>query len=64
LSFPTEYYKIAILNIDLNKQYQRERDTNDAPDNVINNLISFDPGYIKKETKLHFKSPTAERRHV
>ena len=44
--FPTEYDKIAQLNIDLSKQYQRDRDTNDAPDKVIDNLISFDPAYI------------------
>ena len=44
--FSTEYDKIAQLNIDLSKQYQRDRDTNDAPDKVIDNLISFDPGYI------------------
>ena len=44
--FPKEYDKIAQLNIDLSKQYQRERDTNDAPDKVINNLISFDDKYI------------------
>jgi hypothetical protein len=44
--FPKEYDKIAQLNIDLSKQYQRERDTNDAPDKVINNLISFDDTYI------------------
>ena len=37
--FPNEYNKIAQINIDLSKQYQRERDTNDAPDKVINNLI-------------------------
>ena len=46
--FPKEYDKIAILNIDLSKKYQRDRDTNDAPDNVINNLISFEPSYINK----------------
>ena len=46
--FPNEYNKIAQLNIDLSKQYQRERDTNDAPDKVINNLISFDEQYINK----------------
>ena len=46
--FPNEYNKIAALNIDLSKKYQRERDTNDAPDKVINSLISFDPGYINK----------------
>ena len=46
--FPNEYNKIATLNIDLSKKYQRERDTNDAPDKVINSLISFDPGYINK----------------
>ena len=46
--FPKEYDKIAALNIDLSKTYQRERDTNDAQDNVINNLISFDPQYIDK----------------
>jgi hypothetical protein len=46
--FPDEYNKIGIINIDLSKKYQRERDTNDAPDNVINSLISFDPGYINK----------------
>ena len=46
--FPNEYNKIASLNIDLSKKYQRDRDTNDAPDNVINSLISFDPGYINK----------------
>ena len=46
--FPKEYDKIAALNIDLSKKYQRGRDTNDAPDNVINNLISFDPVYINK----------------
>ncbi len=34
--FPSEYDKIAAINIDLSKKYQRERDTNDAPDNVIN----------------------------
>ena len=36
--FPKEYDKIAALNIDLSKKYQRGRDTNDAPDNVIDNL--------------------------
>ena len=41
--FPKEYDKIAALNIDLSKSYQRERDTNDAPDEVIDKLISFDP---------------------
>jgi hypothetical protein len=41
--FPKEYDKIATLNIDLSKKYQRDRYTNDAPDKVINNLISFDP---------------------
>jgi hypothetical protein len=46
--FPKEYDKIAALNIELSKKYQRERDTNDAPDNVIENLISFDPAYINK----------------
>lgn len=46
--FPNEYNKIATLNNDLSKKYQRERDTNDAPDNVIDSLISFDPGYINK----------------
>ena len=46
--FPNEYNKIATLNIDLSKKYQRDRDKNDAPDNVINSLISFDPGYINK----------------
>jgi hypothetical protein len=46
--FPKEYDKIAQLNIDLSKSYQRERDTNDAPDKVINNLISFDDKYINK----------------
>ena len=44
--FPHEYDKIAALNIDLSKSYQRERDTNDAPDEVIDKLISFDPKYI------------------
>ena len=44
--FPDQYNKIAQLNIDLSKQYQRDRDTNDASDKVINSLISFDPGYI------------------
>ncbi len=44
--FPSEYNKIAIINIDLSKKYQRERDTNDAPDEVIDKLISFDPKYI------------------
>ena len=46
--FPKEYDKIAALNIDLSKSYQRKRDTNDAPDEVIENLISFDPEYINK----------------
>ena len=46
--FPKEYDKIAALNIDLSKSYQRERDTNDAPDEVIDKLISFDPKYIDK----------------
>ena len=46
--FPHEYDKIATLNIDLSKSYQRERDTNDAPDEVIDKLISFDPAYINK----------------
>ena len=46
--FPHEYDKIAALNIDLSKSYQRERDTNDAPDEVIDKLISFDPKYIDK----------------
>ena len=46
--FPQEYDKIAALNIDLSKSYQRERDTNDAPDEVIDKLISFDPKYIDK----------------
>ena len=46
--FPKEYDKIAALNIDLSKSYQRERDTNDAPDEIIDNLISFDPQYINK----------------
>jgi len=46
--FPTQYDKIAQLNIDMSKQYQRGRDTNDAPDKVINNLISFDDEYINK----------------
>ena len=46
--FPKEYDKIAQINIDLSKAYQRERDTNDAPDKVINNLISFDDNYIDK----------------
>ena len=45
---PNEYDKIAALNIDLSKKYQRDRDTNNAPDNVINNLISFEPSYINK----------------
>ena len=44
--FPNEHNKIAKLNNDLSKKYHRERDTNDAPDNVINSLISFDPGCI------------------
>ena len=44
--FPKEYDKIAQLNIDLSKQYQRDRDTNDASDKKINNLISFDETYI------------------
>ena len=39
---------VAELLIDLSKKYQHERDTKDAPDNVINNLISFDPQYIDK----------------
>jgi hypothetical protein len=34
--FPNEYNKIAQINIDLSKQYQRERDTNDAPDKAAN----------------------------
>jgi integrase len=46
--FPNEYDKIATLNNDLSKKYQRERDTNDAPDDVIDKLISFDPKYIEK----------------
>ena len=41
--FPEEYDKVAALNIDLSKSYQRERDTNDAPDEVTDKLISFDP---------------------
>ena len=32
----------------MSKAYQRERDTNDAPDKMINNLISFDDNYIDK----------------
>jgi hypothetical protein len=44
--FPNEYNKIAILNNDLSKKYNRDRDTNDAPDEVIDKLISFDPKYI------------------
>ena len=44
--FPNEYNKIAVLNNDLSKKYNRDRDTNDAPDDVIDKLISFDPGYI------------------
>jgi hypothetical protein len=46
--FPNEYNKIAILNNDLSKKYNRDRDTNDAPDEVIDKLISFDPKYINK----------------
>ena len=46
--FPNEYNKIAILNNDLAKNYNRDRDTNDAPDEVIDKLISFDPVYINK----------------
>jgi hypothetical protein len=46
--FPNEYNKIAQINIDLSKQYHRERDTNDAADKVINHLISFDEQYINK----------------
>jgi hypothetical protein len=46
--FPNAYSKIAQINIDLSKQYQRERGTNDAPDKLINNFISFDEQYIKK----------------
>ena len=41
--FPDEYNKIATLNIDLSKKYQRERDTNEAPDKIIESLISFGP---------------------
>ena len=46
--FPNEYNKIAVLNNDLSKKYNRDRDTNDAADDVIDKLISFDPGYINK----------------
>ncbi len=46
--FPNEYNKIAILKIDLSKKYQQETHKNDAPDNVINSLTSFDPGSIHK----------------
>ncbi len=46
--FPQEHDKIAVLNNDLAKKYSRVRDTNDAPDEVIDKLISFDPNYINK----------------
>ena len=46
--FPQEYDKIAVLNNDLAKTYNRGRDTNDAPDEVIDKLISFDPKYINE----------------
>ena len=39
--FPQEYEKIAVLNNDLAKKYNRVRDTNDAPDEVIDKLISL-----------------------
>ena len=52
--FPKEYDKIAALNIELSKKYQRERDTNDADDNLIDKFISFHPLYINS---LFIKKP-------
>ena len=49
--FENEYKIIAAVNIDLSKNYQRERDTNDAPDTVLENIISFDDAYINKIIK-------------
>ena len=41
--FPQQYQTIAALSMDLSKKCQRERDTNDVPDEFINKLISCDP---------------------
>ncbi len=36
----------TIINSNYSMEYQNERDKNDAPDKVINNLISYNEDYI------------------
>jgi hypothetical protein len=44
--FKEQYNIISTINNNYSMEYQEERDKNDAPDKVINNLISFDEDYI------------------